>query len=1147
MARGKTFVQYFLSFCLVGAFLAIVGPGASAQTSGAVIHGIVMDASSAPIPDAEVAVVSAATGVRVATKTNAAGVYEFPALNPGTYTVTVTASGFAQYTRKEIDLAMLQRLRVDVQLQLSSVQQTIEVQGNPTVVDTESAKVTHTIEGEVVTNLPFRGRNVYMLTRLVPGGNNTAAADLFANSFDTFAPSNISFNGAPVQTNSITVNGVTNQFGNGALGFAPSMDAVEEVTVQSFALSAEYGQTSGSVVQLETKAGTKDLHGSLYHFYNGSALNANDFFGNKFGRTKTRQIINQFGGTVGGPVYIPRIYDGRQNKTFAFFNYEGIRELFGYRQTTTMPDERMRAGDFSHLRGANGQPINIYNPFTTRFDPNNPSVLIRDQFAGNRIPEAMISPISRNVMKYMPLPNIPGQVNNHLFSSGYTENSDSYQARADQHVSRNNIFNFSFGSIKRGEWFLSALPTGVTGWLYTTDSKIWTLGDNHVFNPTTILNVRLGVSWTQQSIVPHLGPEERNALGFPQSFLSLLRGQGFTSFGFPDGDISGFGQGFSAYSFYRPNLRAGLTKVAARHSITSGYEFAVYRANIRTTGGEDGNFSFSRELTRGPMAAVSSPNAGHGFATFLLGTPTGGSASINANSAAQNLYHALYIQDNWRVNNRLTLNLGFRWDYETPVTERYDRMSRGFDTTTPNPIAQRAEANYAAAPIPERTDFKVLGGLRFVNAGGEPRYNMHRRRDNFMPRAGFAFQLRPATVIRGGYGLFYMPMMEIRGYGVSQSNLPLRQDGFSATTSMDAIREGRPFNTLTNPFPDGLIQPVGSALGLATLLGQNINAYDVNGRRGFSHQFQAGIQHELPWKIRLEVAYVGSRTDDLPVDAPINALPERFLALGDELNRQVPNPFFGLIQTGTLSRNTVAKRQLLLPFPQFGSTNLQFQPIGSMWYNSLQVNANKRLSRGVSFLASYTWGRHMERRSFLNAYHPLERVISQIDRPHRLVLSGEWEIPVGTSRTYGRSLPRALQYVIGNWDVTWVSTFTSGQPITGFGGAMSVKEPADIKPTIDKWFDTSAFAPLPPNTVRTLSSNLDWLRFDGTNNVDITIGKEIPIRETVHFRLQGQFYNAFNTPQFSMPNTSVTSAAFGTVTGQANQPRWVQISGKFIF
>ena len=520
---------------LLGAFIFVP---AHAQVTGGIIQGIITDPQGAALPGVEVTVVNRSTRVTTTTTTNGTGLYEFPTLIPGVYALTARAPGFAAYDRSDIQLLLQQRLRVDIAMQVGSVSGMVEVRGNPTILDTESAKASHLVSGETTADLPLNGRNSYMVTRLVPGTNTTAAAEGLINSFDTFTPSNVAINGAPVQSNSILLDGIVNQFGNGALGFAPSTEAIQETTIQTFALSAEYGQSAGSVISIESKSGGNDFHGSLYYFHNDKALNANDFFGNKFGSPKAPNIINQYGGTVGGPIYLPRfgeggpsVYSGK-NRSFFFFNYEGIRETFGYRSLNTVPTALERQGDFSKTFASNGQLIKIYNPFSTRPDPARPGQFIRDPFVNNVIPQALINPVGQNVLKYVPLPNLPGSVNNFLFTNAYTENSDSYQLRVDHQLTPNDTVYSTYGQIKRVEFFLSNLPTGVTGWVYSTDSKIWTLGLTHVFNSTTVLNVRAGVPYTGQTLVPHTTIEDRESLGFPQSFTSAIRAPGpdFPSF-----------------------------------------------------------------------------------------------------------------------------------------------------------------------------------------------------------------------------------------------------------------------------------------------------------------------------------------------------------------------------------------------------------------------------------------------------------------------------------------------------------------------------------------------------------------------------------------------------------------------------------------
>ena len=1144
--RRLSFARAILCLLAVLAWIAPPMP-VSAQVTGAILQGIVTDPSNAPVPGVEITLKNTETGVTTTTRTNAAGLYEFPEMRSGPYELTAKASGFGLYTHRDIRLVFQQRLRVDFSLQLATVIEKVEVTGTPTLLEADSAKASHLVSGNTVANLPINGRNVFMVTRLMPGGNTSAAGERRQAQSWTLAPSNISINGAPVQGNAVLMDGVSNQFGTGAMSYGPTTDSVQEVQIQTFALSAEYGQSAGSVISMTSKSGTNKLHGSVYENHNSTRLNARDFFGNKLNSPKTENRYNTYGATLGGPVYIPGAYDGR-NQMFFFFAYEADRELFGYRAVSTVPVTAIRGGDFSDYRLADGRLVQIFDPFTTRFNPDNPSQLIRDPLAGNRIPPSRLSPVGLNVMKFYPQPNAPGIANNYSLAGGYTENANAVQIKIDRQIrGKHNLFGF-FGQIRNNEWYQGSLPTGPSGWLYYQDFKLWTLGYTHVASPTMIVNLRAGLTWARPSQDPLTTRADREGLGFSKRYLDLIPAPAadFPSFGLQD--FAGLGGSTFRRSYYPPNIRTSVTKIAGRHSLTVGHELLLNRTNIRTTGGEAGSFSFNRDWTQGPIASQASATAGNGVATLLLGPVSSGSITYSpSNNAAQTVYNGLFIQDNWRVTPTLTLNLGFRWDYQTPVTERYDRMNRGFDPAATVSIARLAEANYARDPIPEKQSISVKGGLRFVGVGGQSRYNFDPVKANFMPRVGFAWGGISKMVVRGGYGLFFVPLRDTRGFGHGQSPLPMSQLGFTSSTAMQTAENGRPQHTIVDPFPQGLVRPVGSSLGPDTLLGQSLSVADVTSKRAYNHQFQVSVQRQLPWQSVLDVAYVGSRVRNLQVNENINAMPNEYLSLRDDAARRVTNPFLGLIAIGNLSQTTVAKSQLLLPYPQFGGISHQFRPIGSSWYNSLQASVNKRMQGGLNFLLGYTWAKDMSRRSFLNNYQDLERVISQVDRTHRLTLSGLWELPVGKGRKFGGQMPAALNYAIGGWELLWITIFDSGQPVSGWSGSIVTGTPRQIDRTIDKWFDTSAFGVQPQFTLRTVSSLLSGIRADGVHNFDLTIGKTFPIKEPLKLRFTTQFFNAFNSPQFSSPNTSVTSPAFGTISGQANYPRWIQLAAKVEF
>jgi len=1118
-----------------------------AQVTGAIIQGIVSDPQGAAIPGVRVTATNVATGQAYSTETNASGLYEFPAVNPGVYTVEAKAAGFANYLRRDIELSLQQRLRVDFSMQLTSVQQSIEVSGTPTVVNTDTASVSHLVGGEAVATIPSSGRNALWIDRLVPGGDPVQENDKKSSFADTNRPSNISFNGAPAQGNAYMLNGVADSSGNGRMAFVPSTYSVQEVNLQTFALTAEYGQNAGAVITFETKAGTNTPHGALWYYNNQEAFNANDFFSNKAGVPKSKNRNTNLGANLGGPVYIPGIYNGK-NRTFFFIDYDSRRDVKSQQATSTVPTALERSGDFSQTRTAAGQLIQIYNPFTTRFDPTNPTVQIRDPFAGNKIPQAMIEPIATNILKNVGLPNLPGSFNNQLNQHPTPVLAHTSTTRIDHRLSDKQTLNGSFTRVIYHELTRGDVePLGVNAYWLNRYGMFGTLNYVWVVNPSTVFNVRAGVMRHRERTDALMKPADQAALGFPKSFESIIATLEFPAIS--SSDMTSLGHANDGVSFITPNARAFVSKVMGRHSVTSGYEYRVYRTFEFSNQGEGGTFAFTRSWTQGPRAATASATAGYGVATLLLGTPSSGSVAINANNAAQSLYHALYIQDNWRLTQKLTLNLGLRYDYQTPMTERFDRMNYGFDFTSASPIAQQVEANYAKNPLPDRaTPFRVVGGLAFVAAGGQSRFNFEPVRNTFMPRAGFAYQFNTKTVVRGGYGLYYIPLVDARIVNTNNSTQPLSQLGFSSTTTMNTTVGGLPLDQLKNPFPLGQVQPVGSSLGLATLLGQSVSVYDSKSRRAKTHQYQFSMQREIPWKMMLDIGYVGSRSAALPVDQNIDSLPPQYLALRDSVTKQVANPFAGVsaITAGPLAAATVATSQLLLPYPQYTGLTIQYRPIGSSWYNSLQTGVNKRFGKELRMRVSYTLSKNMEKRSFLNPYDPLETRIARIDRPHRFIYSGQWSLPVGKGMRFGGG-PKPLQAVIGNWDLSWIAAIHSGLPTGSWGSAIVTRSPQNVEPTVSKWFDTAAFAPQPAYTLQTLSSYISQVRADGLRNLTLSIAKDFPLRETVKFSVKVEMFNAFNTPQFVAPNIKVTNAAFGTVTSQANDPRNIMLSGSFHF
>jgi len=542
-------------FLFAVALAALGALPVAAQVTGGIIQGIVNDPQGAAIANVQVTATNSDTSVAVTTRTNAAGLYEFPSLNPGIYSIAAKMAGFAPYLRSGVELTMQQRLPVDIVMQLAGVQQSVEVIGTPTVVETESAGASHLLQSDAVANLPNFGRNVLSLVQLVAGASPTnPSPDLYSNPGGSFRPSSVSFNGSPAQGNSILVNGVVNQYSNGAMGFTPNTYSVQEVRIQSFALSAEYGQSSGSVIAFETKSGTNKPHGTLWYFHNEEAFNANDFFANRAGQTRPQSRKNQFGGNFGGPVYIPRLYNGR-NRTFFFFDYEGVRDRnLNASTVNSVPTERERQGDFSQTRALDGRTIQIFNPFTTRLVG---SALTRDPFPGNVIPSSLINQTAVNILKWVPLPNLPGSAQNYLYGGTYPTGNNQWGLRLDHHIGDRNLFSISYGQQTGGSPFPGSLPSGINGYTTNSEHRLLTLGYTRIFSPSTMLTLRMGVQRYWERVTPLTTPEDRDALGFSKDFTSILRSTNFPRIACAD--MVTLNRISRATSFYTPNVRASIT------------------------------------------------------------------------------------------------------------------------------------------------------------------------------------------------------------------------------------------------------------------------------------------------------------------------------------------------------------------------------------------------------------------------------------------------------------------------------------------------------------------------------------------------------------------------------------------------------------
>lgn len=1108
-----------------------------AQEFRATIVGRVTDPSGAAIIGAQVRATNVETNLSTRAVTGATGDYVVPFLPPGRYRVEIEHPGFRKYQRDGVVLQVQDRPTLDVSLEVGDIATSVTVSSDASPLETATASRGEVIAERTLTAMPLNGRNVFMLTMLTPGVTFTArgSANSFIRTTSNGGMTAISISGGAPSFNEALLDGVSITGSNGEIQFVPSVEAAQEYKVQGNSFDAEFGRFTGGIINATTKSGTNELHGVLYEFLRNSAFNARDTFA-----TSIPQFgYNLFGGSVGGPVYVPKVYNGR-NRTFFFFNYEGSREGVPRTNVLTVPTVEQRRADFSRtfVRQPNGQAalVTIYDPGSTR---QSGTSYVRDPFAGNQIPASRLDRVAAKLMELYPQPNAPGDSitagGNWLAAYKDPVLDDGYLIRIDHRFSdRHQVF----GRYSFRHFFVGSNPNYYTWTKGVQNNRYapgFALDDTYMVGPSTVLNFRYGISrWSQNNPANLLGYDMLK-LGFPASFVSTTDVRSV-----PVMNISGYDT-LSRSPLARSaedthTLRGGLTKILGRHSVRTGADFRLMRSNDASPASDAaGSFTFNNGFTRGPNPQATSITAGSSLASFLLGLPASGSASLSAKPADQGTYYGLYVQDDFRASSRLTLNLGLRYEWEGAYTERYNRLNRGFDFTTDSPIAAPARANYGAAPIPEVTpaQFQVKGGLLFAGVNSQPRALTNRDRNNIAPRIGVAYSVTRKTVLRAGYGMFFG----------ATTLLSETRNGFSISTPFVSSIDGglTPVNTLSNPFPDGLIAPSGAKLGLMTLVGQSVSFVNPDRQQPLAHQYQFGIQRELPGSVLVDAAYSGSASRDIAVNRQVDAVPDQYRAAAREtflstgrnmLNDSFSNPFYGLIATGTLAARTVTRSQLLRPYPQFTGISNQNRSVGETRYDSFQLKVTKRMSQGVSMLVSYTSSKLLERSSYLNETDPQTvKELATFDVPQRLVASGIYELPLGPGKHFLGSARGLGAKLTEGFQLNVIYTANGGIPMRISGAestGRSPKLPNDQR-IVSRWFDTSVF-----RVRQTLelvgTSMLPDVRSGGRNNFDVSIFKTTTLAERLKLQFRAESFNTTNRPEYNSPDMTFGGPNFGKVT-----------------
>lgn len=1130
------------------------------------ITGTVMDATDAVVPGATVRATNVETGVTATAQTNEAGLFNIPFLPPGRYRVTVEMEGFKRYVRDGIEVRVGETVSLAIRLEVGTLAETVEVTAAPPLVDTAGASLGQVIDRERILDLPQRGANPMELTLLTPGVINATNLRL-RKAMAPEATSQIAADGAGQYNNEFQIDGIPNMSGDRGRGysriaFSPPIGAVREFKIQTTAYDASVGHTMGALINVSTASGTNDIHGQLHYTLRHSALDAPNFFNNKAGTKPGVYQDHRYGGHIGGPVIIPGLYNGK-NRTFYYFVADDNRFGVPTNWTRTVPLPAQRRGDFSQLLAISSN-YQIYDPFTTTPAPG--GRFRRQPFPGNIIPANQLDPVGQKLVALYPLPNQPGTAdgrNNFFLSNKAIQKIYQFLLRLDHAFSENHR---AFLRVHYDMWRENKnddFGTNINGIFQNRPNRGVAIDDVIVLSPTLVVNMRYGLTATKWWQFRRTRGYDLASLGFSPNLLALLDRKHAP---IPRIQVSGYatisnwedpGDGYN--SSLTHSFSGHFTKLQGRHNMKFGAEFRLYRTfNNRRPTGVAPDFNFPNTYTRGPLDNSPAAPIGQELASMLLGIP-GGSMSIVASSALQDTYWAWYWHDDFKVTRKLTLNLGIRWEYETPMTERYDRLAAAFDFTTPNPIEQQAKANYAAKPIPELPpeQFRVLGGLTFVKQGGRGRSPHGGEKDNFMPRFGFAYELTPKTVLRGGYGIFFDSTNIHETVAI--------QTGYSQSTPIQAsLDNGLTYiATTANPFPSGLRQPLGAAGGLMTNLGQAIQFHNPNRKHGYAQRWSFSIQRLLPLDTLLEVSYVANRGTRLAVTRQLNPIPARYLstkpyrdqATIDFLSATFPSPFYGI---DPIYGKNISRAQLLRPYPHFGDVSTTEDPAGYSWYHSLQVRGERRFAQGFTLQLAYTFSKLMEATEFLNATDPMPyESISSLDRPHRLAASGLWDIPIGRGRRYGSNWPAPLEFILGGWRLGAIVTRQSGAPL-GFGNAIfngdikNIPLPKDQRKA-ERWFNVDAgfnrnSAQQLAYNIRTFPLRFSGVRSDDQRSWDFSLIKDFRMpgeRLTVRFR--ADVYNALNQTNFSAPNTSPTSTAFGTITSTDGDARNWQLSLRILF
>ena len=1179
------------------------------------ITGRITDQSGAIVPKAQVMIHNVATGVDIATKTTSAGDYAVPYLKPGVFNVSVEMAGFEKEVRSQVELQTDQTATINFVLKIGAASETMTVKSDAALIDFSTAETGEVIDKTRVTEEPINGRNPIMLSVYSAGVTNTGANTAFIRPFDQ-PQENFAINGGQPGANELLIDGA----GDGSsIGFAgnltyePPVDSVGEFKIITSPYDAAYGRSGGGVIDISLKSGTNQVHGDAYEFARRSWLDANtwqnDYYNGLNGTHNfPKHSLDQYGFELDGPVVVPKLYNGR-DKSFLAMQWEHWHEIAPQTIITSVPDPSWLTGDFSNLTYLNGnvpKPVTIYDPLTGHTDPAT-GAFVRSPFPNNIIPPGRINPVAAKILSYYPKPNTQAAPNTNFYTNNYTNPSpivDIYNnafGKWDQNITSKDRFSLRYGYYARFENYpTNGLPAGNGAYQglepYGNREHQFATEEVHTFSPTLLFDFKASLGIVDNFY--RYGPLfDETQLGFSAANVAQYAS---VSHYFPVTNLSGF----ATLGAYGPGgnvshdlfLLPAVTWIKSTHSVHVGVDIRLEQEAANVAGGNP-TLSVGNGWTQQNYAS-GDPASGNSIASMLLGTMDSGNVQIQDTNFWSQHYFAPFIQDDWKVTPRLTLNLGARWDFVPGPVERHNRAIYTFDDTVTNPVNSQVNTSLLPGGV-------VKGGITYLGANGAPRALYSLNLGDIQPRVGFAYAVSPKTVLRGGFGE--------RFRDANPTNPGGNPLGFSSNTNYVGTLDGGKtplVNSINNPFPS-VIQPTGSSLGALTGLGQGIGSLATGGLdnsasyvgKGYKiynvWNFSLGIEQQITANDSVEIGFAGSRTYNLDTFYNDNLSPASYtdtcdLQLGhapDPCNDDYrPNPFQGVAAfqgTGDYTASTLSGATLQSPLPAFGGIS-HIVNSGSSWYNSLQVSYNRKFQYGLTAHGTYTWSKQMDQGGFVDQTHSIvRRAIDPNDRTNAVTLSVVYDLPIGRGRQLLGNTNRIVDAAIGGWELGNLNIFQTGLPWTpnanGYGYAYSGsaylqrrKDPTTgyirgVEPCGQEWVEASgkwALQQLPAsitygcnhsnfslNPQYAINQNVVYsgIRDPGNIQWDANMMKNFAVvGERVKLQLRFEMFNVANHPIWqSAYSNNPFDPNFGTIergpTGQSNLPRQTQIALKLLW